>query len=177
MSKNKNDLQLIAETPFLRLVQRERWSFAQRPQEISVVAIVAVTHDNKLVLVEQYRPPTDSRVIELPAGLAGDISGKEDETLQTAAARELLEETGYTAENWKQLATVVSSAGLTDEKITVFLASTLTKAGEGGGDESEDITVHEIPLDQAEHWLAEQAKNHRDIDGRVFAALHWAKAV
>ena len=97
--------------------------------------------------------------------------------MPNAAARGVFEETGYTATNWKQLATVASSAGLTDEKIVVFLATALTKSGDGGGDESEDITIHEISLDQVDHWLTEQAKSHRDVDSRVFSALHLAKSV
>ncbi len=172
---NSEPLKTIAETKFLRLVERGSWSFVQRQSEVRIVAVVAVTNDGKLILVEQYRPPTDSRVIELPAGLAGDIVGQESESLQIAAERELLEETGYSAAKWKPLTTVTSSAGLTDERVAIFLARELQKTGPGGGDESEDITVHEIPIAELETWLTDQAQNGFDIDSRVFAALHWAK--
>ena len=131
---NSEPLKTIAETKFLRLVERGSWSFVQRQSEVRIVAVVAVTNDGKLILVEQYRPPTDSRVIELPAGLAGDIVGQESESLQIAAERELLEETGYSAAKWKPLTTVTSSAGLTDERVAIFLARELQKTGPGGGD-------------------------------------------
>ena len=103
---NNQQLKTIAETKFLKLVERGTWSFVQRQSDVRIVAIVAVTNNDELVLVEQYRPPTDSRVIELPAGLAGDIQGQESESLQTAAGRELLEETGYTATKWQHLSLI-----------------------------------------------------------------------
>ena len=168
-------LTTIAETKFLKLVERGTWSFVQRQSDVRIVAVVAVTNTDEIILVEQYRPPTDSRVIELPAGLAGDIAGQESESLQTAAQRELFEETGYTASKWQHLATVTSSAGLTDERVAIFMARDLKKAGDGGGDESEDITVHQIALTKLEKWLADRAQNGFDIDSRVFAALHWAR--
>ena len=170
---NRKKPKLIAETKFLRLVERGTWSFVQRQSDVRIVAVVAVTTDGKLILVEQYRPPTDSRVIELPAGLAGDVEGHESESLQTAAERELMEETGYTAANWKHVANVTSSAGLTDERVDIFLAGDLQKTGTGGGVESEDITVHEIQLSDLENWLAVRAQDGFDIDSRVFAALYW----
>ena len=80
---NNQQLKTIAETKFLKLVERGTWSFVQRQSDVRIVAVVAVTNNDELILVEQYRPPTDSRVIELPAGLAGDIKGQESESLQT----------------------------------------------------------------------------------------------
>ena len=174
---DKQETELVAQTKFLNLVKRGRWVFAQRPTQMAVVAIVAVTSDRKLILIEQYRPPTDSRVIELPAGLAGDIAGQENESLQTATERELLEETGYSAAKWDRLPTVASSAGMTDERVTLFQATSLTKTGPGGGDESEDITVHEIPLDDVSDWVAKQTSAGADVDGRVYAALHFANGL
>ena len=177
MMNHESETEIVAQTKFLNLVKRGRWVFAQRPKQISVVAIAAITDDQKLILITQFRPPTNSQVIELPAGLAGDIVGQEDESLQTAAQRELLEETGYSAANWKLLPTVVSSSGMTDERVTMFLATSLTKSGPGGGDESEDIEVHEIPLGEVEAWVADRTKAGADVDGRVYAALHFAKDV
>src|SRR5215217_1288754 len=87
----------IAEGKRVRLVRRGDWEFVTRKKSSGIVAIVAVTDDYKLVLVEQYRPPVAKSVIELPAGLAGDEAGHEQEDLLTAARRELLEETGYEA--------------------------------------------------------------------------------
>ena len=79
-------------------------------------------------------PPVDCKVIELPPGLAGDIPLQEDEPLETAARRELKEETGYVAKHWELLSEGPSTAGLTDEFITLFYASEMTRVTEGGGD-------------------------------------------
>ena len=170
-----DDTKTIAETQYLNLVQRGTWFFAQRPSKISVVAIIPLTDDGKLVLVEQFRVPTNSNVIELPAGLAGDIPGQEDEPLETAARRELLEETGYEAGNLEYLTKVVSSAGLTDERVVLFLATDLVKTGEGGGDDSENIIVHEVNLEELPAWLKSAEEEGKDIDARVHGAMHWAR--
>ena len=91
---------ILAEGKFLRLVRDGRWEYADRTRAQGAVVLVAVTDDNRLVLTEQYRIPLGQRVLELPAGLVGDIQGEEDEPLVTAADRELLEETGYQAGRW-----------------------------------------------------------------------------
>jgi ADP-ribose pyrophosphatase len=123
--------------------------------------------------VEQYRPAVRKNVIELPAGLAGDLAGEADESLQRAAQREFLEETGYAARSWRRLVSVVSSAGITDEVVTMFLAQHLEKRGTGGGDASEEICVHEIPLPDVERWLNEASKMGKLIDSRVWAGLYF----
>lgn len=165
--------EVLGESAHLMLVQRDGWSFVKRQNNVDVVAIVAVTADRKLILVEQYRPPVNANVIELPAGLVGDEQDP-DEALQQAAERELLEETGYSANTWIELANVTSSAGLTDETVTIFRATELTRVTQGGGVDNEQITVHEIPLESADDWLNSRSKLGNLIDGRVYAALFWA---
>jgi ADP-ribose pyrophosphatase len=118
------------------------------------VGIVAITDDDKVVLVEQFRPPVNQSLIELPAGLAGDVIGAEQESLLIAAQRELLEETGYLAKHWSELARGYSSPGITDELIVLFLAEGLTRQTAGGGDEQENITLHEVPVHEVLSWLA-----------------------
>jgi ADP-ribose pyrophosphatase len=134
-----------------------------------------VTDDGKLVLVEQERPPVGARVIELPAGLAGDARGHEGEELEVAARRELLEETGYSAQVMRRAAAGAASAGMTDEVITLFVATGLEKSGTGEGDGEEDITVHEVALDQVESWLAAREREGRLIDLKVYAGLYFAR--
>lgn len=133
------------------------WEYATRNTARAAVGIVALTDQSNVVLVEQHRPPVGRSVFELPAGLCGDIAGSEDEPLLEAAKRELLEETGYTAQQWTELVTGYSSPGLTDESITLFLAEDLQKEAAGGGDQSEDIAVHEVPLDGVLAWLRAKA--------------------
>ena len=157
----------------LSVVARGKWEYATRNTRRPAVGIVAVTDGRKVVLVEQFRPPVNARVIELPAGLAGDQAGAEQEPLLAAAQRELLEETGYQAAAWTELAGGYSSPGLTDELIVLFLAEGLTKVAAGGGDASEDITIHEVPLESAAQWLSDQRK---PVDLKLYAGLFAAQA-
>ena len=162
---------IIASGKYLRFVSVNEWEFVERTNASGVVVIVAVTDDGKLILTEQYRTPVDGRVIELPAGLAGDAEGCKTELLSEAARRELLEETGYHAESFTRLAAGPSSAGLTSEVITFFLATGLKKVAAGGGDASEDIQVHEVPFMESRNWLEERSQAGVHVDPKLYAAL------
>lgn len=166
----------VAEGKHIRLVKQGKWEFVQRKGVSGIVAILAVTDESNLVLIEQFRMPVGKKVIELPAGLAGDVAGSENEQLATAAARELMEETGYEAREMTYLAAGVPSAGITDEVITLFRATGLKKIGQGKGDGSEQITLHEVPLAQAERWLEQKAKQGYLVDLKVYAGLYFARA-
>jgi ADP-ribose pyrophosphatase len=157
----------------IRLVQRGTYEFASRKKLSGIVGIVAVTDEGKLLLVEQFRPPVNKRVIELPAGLAGDVQGHESEALAAAAQRELLEETGYSARHMKAVASGPPSAGISDEVITMFVARKLKKVGEAEGDGSEDITVHEVPVDKVAAFLKRKARDGCLVDLKIYAGLHF----
>ena len=74
-------LETLGEGRFLRMVKHRNWEYVDRKVGTGVVVIVAVNDEGKLLLVEQYRPPVDKDVIELPAGIVGDIAGQEGEKL------------------------------------------------------------------------------------------------
>lgn len=173
MSSLTTSLETLHSGRHLSLVRRGHWEFATRHAATGVVALVAVTDDDKVLLVEQFRPPIGRRVIELPAGLAGDIAGAESELLETAARRELHEETGYEAQHVRLLTEGPSSAGLTDEMITFFLMTGLIKTGDGGGDASEEIVVHEVPLAKLPDWLEVRRSAGSAIDPKIFVGLFW----
>ena len=156
----------------IQLVRRDKWEYAKRKNLTGIVAITAVTDDGKLVLVEQYRPPVGARVIELPAGIAGDVAGQESENLAAAAQRELMEETGYQAAEMTEVGAGAASAGLSDEIITLFLAAGLRKTGTGEGDGSEEITVHEIPLADLPVFLDEKVREGCLVDLKVYSGLY-----
>jgi len=158
----------------LSIVARGKWEFATRNTKRPAVGIVALTDEGSVVLVEQHRPPVGATVIELPAGLAGDIAGAEQEPLLAAAQRELLEETGYVASRWTELLSGYSSPGLTDESLVLFLAEGLTRKNAGGGCEGEAITIHEISLNGVLPWLAKHG--HR-ADLKLLAGLYAAQSV
>lgn len=162
---------IMAEGRFLRLINEGGWEYVERRNTSGVIAIVAISRDQRLILVEQYRKPIKSRTIETPAGLAGDIPGQEHEALEVAARRELEEEAGYSGGNWKCFGATPSSSGLTNELITFFVAQDVVKTSEGGGDESEDIRVHEIPLSELRTWLAARAAEGLMIDYKIYAGL------
>lgn len=168
--------EILAETQYLRLVQAGHWTYAQRPNAIGAVGIVAITNERKIVLVEQYRIPLEASVIELPAGLVGDEPDKEDESMDSAAFRELLEETGYEAKTMSRLADGVSSGGLTDECVTLMLANGLERRHAGGGTSNESIIVHEVHLDDVLTWIKAQQLRGCLIDFKVYAGLYLAAA-
>src|SRR6266536_1446374 len=76
--------EIIAEGKHVQFLRRGGWEMVRRRNVSGIVGIVAVTDDRKLILVEQYRPPVGKRVIEIPAGLAGDVEGHQDEALEVA---------------------------------------------------------------------------------------------
>src|SRR6516162_5329745 len=140
---------------FVSLIREGHWEYAQRLNTTGAAVIVAVTDQNELLLVEQYRIPCHARTIELPAGIIGDEPDMGDESHAAAARRELLEETGYAAERFEFLVTGPPSSGLASEMVTIFRATGLWRAGAGGGVAHEDIIVHEVPLADAREWLAQ----------------------
>lgn len=166
--------QPLYEGRFLTLAQRGAWEYVTRVRATGVVAIVAITDDNRIVLVEQYRPAVQARVIELPAGLVGDLDRSESHL--TAAQRELEEETGYQAADWRPLPAVCSSPGMTDETIQLFLARGLTKTGAGGGVEDEAITVHAVELHDLERWLTGYLGPGKMVHVKVYAGAYLALA-
>jgi ADP-ribose pyrophosphatase len=165
----------IGDGRFLRLVRRGKWEYVERLGARGAAAIVAVTDDGRLVLIEQPRPALGGVAVELPAGLVGDTPGDESEEAATAANRELVEETGYEASRIEQVAHGPSSPGLTSECISIFVATGLRKVGPGGGDGNEQITVFEVPLAEVEAWLGERIARGAHVDLKVYAGLYFAR--
>lgn len=167
------ELEVLYTGKFIRMVRRGRWEFAERLNICGIVGIVAVTPEGNLLLVEQFRPAVNANVIELPAGLAGDTAGTAGENLGDAARRELEEETGYTAERMTFLTEGPPSSGMSDEVIALYRADGLRKIGDGGGDHTEDITVHAVPLADVPAWLEAQRRRGIMLDLRIYTALYF----
>ena len=166
----------IHETKYLRLVDEDGWSFVERTNgnEVAyIVPILRLSSINYAVFIEEYRKPVKKNVVGFPAGLVGDINA--DEKVESAARRELHEETGYYAGRLRYLTKGLPSSGLSPENIHIYLADRLRKIDEGGGDESENITVHLVPLNEAEMWLKSKEKEGCAIDIKSYIGLYYAE--
>ena len=149
---------------------RGRWEYVGRTRNIRAAVILAV-EDGHVLLVEQYRVPMGKQSLELPAGLIGDEEGSESEDDLAAAGRELEEETGYRAGKLEDCGEYYSSPGMVSESFTLVRASKLTKVGEGGGTESENIIVHRVALDNLQEFIAEKRAEGCGIDVRMLMLL------
>lgn len=154
---------------FLETVVDGRWEYVRRARGIGAAVILAVTDADEIVLVEQYRVPLGARCLELPAGLVGDHD--DGESFETAAARELEEETGFRAARIEAGGTFSSSPGMTSETFTLVRAGGLSRVGAGGGTDGEDITVHTVPLSGLAAFIAEKRAEGTVIDVRLLTAL------
>jgi len=167
--------QILFEGRFVRLVRDDHWEWAERTNTACAVVIVAVTRQREIVLTEQYRIPLAARVVELPAGLVGDLPHQAAEDKIEAARRELLEETGFASEDWQPLVEGPVSAGMSNELAALYLARNVWAAGKGGGDASESIEVHVVHLDRAEQFLADRRRQGALVDPKVYAGLYFAQ--
>ena len=160
---------VMCEGKYLRLVKRGHWEYAERTNAGSAVIVIAVTPERKLLFVEQFRIPMGAPTIEMPAGLVGYLD--EADTMEEAARRELLEETGWLADEVKVLMVGPTSSGMSNELIAFVRARGLTRVNAGGGDATEDITVHEVPVDEAPRWLAGKMAAGYSMDPKLWAGL------
>lgn len=152
------------------------WEFVSRKRGHGVVGVVAIDSERQILLVEQWRAPVGANVLELPAGLAGD-EREGEESLLLAAQRELLEETGYEAGQWRNLGSGCSSAGLTDEQVTLFLATDLRLVHERQvyGVGHEQIQVHRVALSRLRGFLKKKAAGGCLIDFKIHAGAYLAE--
>jgi ADP-ribose pyrophosphatase len=153
---------------FVVAKRRGRWEYAARARNIRAAVILALDAGHVL-LVEQYRVPLGKFCLELPAGLIGDET--EGEEALESAKRELEEETGYRAAQWQDLGEFYSSPGMLGESFTMVKATGLTKIGEGGGTEHEDIVVHRVPLERIAETIAEHRARGHAIDVKLLLLL------
>lgn len=163
----------LFEGRFIRLVDDDGWEFADRVGSVGVVCIVALDGEH-IILIEEFRHSIQAPVISVPAGLIDRAEpGKRQETAIEAALRELREETGYTARRVEQVASGPISAGMTTERVTLFLAQELLP-GTQMLDHDEKIQVHRVPLQNVHTWLDECVARGAEIDAKIFAGLYFA---
>lgn len=170
MTRQDSPPRVVYEGKYQRMVVRGTWEYSERVHAGGLAAIiVAVTPDDDVLFVEQFRVPLQARTIEMPAGLVGDIDA--GESIEVSAIRELEEETGWTADHAEVLLIGPTSSGASSEKIAFVRASGLRRVGSGGGDASEDITVHAVPRAQAPAWLLQKQAEGFELDLKLWAGL------
>jgi ADP-ribose pyrophosphatase len=162
--------EIVRSGKYVEAKRRGRWEYAGRPGGIRAAVILAVDA-GEVVLIEQYRVPLGKTCLELPAGLIGDEDGGADEEPFAAAERELEEETGFAAACWEDLGEYSSSPGMLSETFSLLKASGLTRVGDGGGTDSEDIAVHKVPLARVPQLVAERRAAGVTIDVRLLLLL------
>jgi ADP-ribose pyrophosphatase len=170
MTRHDSPPRVVYEGKYQRMVVRGTWEYSERVHAGGLAAIiVAVTPDDEVLFVEQFRVPLQARTIEMPAGLVGDIDA--GESIELSAVRELEEETGWTADHAEVLMIGPTSSGASNEKVAFVRASGLRKVGDGGGDASEDITVHTVPRARAAAWLVQKMGEGYELDAKLWAGL------
>ena len=170
MTDSSDAPEILYDGQWLRMVRRGHWEYAERTHGNGMaVIIIAVTPDDDVLFVEQYRVPLGARTIEMPAGLVGDDHAHD--TLESAARRELIEETGWEASRVDVLLIGPTSSGMSSERIAFVRALDLTRVGEGGGVDNEDITVHTVPRAQAPAWLMRKQAEGFELDLKLWAGL------
>lgn len=162
----------LAEGRHLRFVVRNGWEFVERRNTSGIVVVVGTTDRGCLVLVTQWREPVHAWVVELPAGLAGDLPGNELEALEEAARRELLEETGFVAATMEPVLTGPPSPGISDEVVTFYRARGLTRVSRGGGEPGEKVRAHAVPVSWLFDWLDTMRAKGFLVDPKVFAGAY-----
>lgn len=129
------------------------------------VMMVAMLDDTTLLLERQFRYALRRHFIELPAG---KIDAGEEPL--AAAARELREECGYNAAQWRHLATLHPVVGYGDERIELFLAQNLSYVGRAL-DDGEFLEVMQTPLAEALEWV----RSGKITDAKTVSGLMWAE--
>ena len=136
-------------------------------EHYGAVAVLAMDEQRNIVMVYQYRHPVGRRLWELPAGLL-DLGG---EAPHITAARELEEEAGLAAAQWRVLVDLILAPGFSDESVRVYLATGITDVGRPEAhDEEADLQVKWFPLEEARHMvLAGEIVNSIAIAGILAA--------
>ncbi len=162
------DVETVWQGKYITVRREGTWEYVGRARNISAAVILAIDAGHVL-LVEQYRVPLKAMCLELPAGLVGDdVAG---EAVESAAARELEEETGYRAGRIEIIGSFASSPGMISETFMLLRADELHKASAGGGVAGEDITVHRVLLGDVAAFIASKRDAGVVIDAKLLMLL------
>jgi ADP-ribose pyrophosphatase len=131
------------------------------------VGMVALDDEEKVYLVRQYRHPVGRELIEIPAGKLDPGEEPLD-----CARRELMEEIGYSADEWRELASFYTSPGFSDEMLHLFLARNL-KEGVADPEEDEFLEIIHLPLQEALRMVARgEIQDSKTIVGLALCSMY-----
>jgi ADP-ribose pyrophosphatase len=139
------DREVVFTGKIFEVVRQDGWEIVEHRDAVAIVPV----SESQLTLVRQLRAAVGGKVLELPAGLLED-----GETPLESARRELREETGLYGGDWVEVAAFFTSPGFTDEKIHLFIATSLEQ-GEASPEDTEELEVVRVPLDQVSSLLDE----------------------
>jgi ADP-ribose pyrophosphatase len=129
--------------------------------------ILPLFDDGSVLLERQFRYPVGQHFYELPAGKL-----EPDESALETAKRELLEETGYEAAEWRELGRLHPCIGYSDERIDFFLARKLEFKG-AQLDEGEFLETLRVSLAEGVDWI----RRGRITDAKTILGLFWAEKI
>jgi len=135
------------------------------------VAVVPLLDDRRLLLVRQYRHAVGEALLEIPAGTLDRLPDGSVESPDGAARRELAEETGHSAREWRRFGQFFTAPGFTTEKMYLYLATGLTPIdGYDGPEADERLEVEQITLADA----IRMADAGEIRDAKTLVGLYWA---
>jgi ADP-ribose pyrophosphatase len=149
------DREVVFKGSFIEVVRKDGKEIVEHGDAVAIVPVGG----GHVTLVRQQRPAVGGKVLELPAGIL-----EEGESPLECARRELREETGLHGGEWVEVASFFTSPGFTDERIHLFVATGLEE-GEASPEESEDLELVRVPLDQVPSLIEEVE------DGKTLAGL------
>lgn len=119
------------------------------------VNIIPITEDHQVVMVRQYRHGSRAVTLEIPGGLFDD-----DDTPGKAASRELLEETGYQAEEMVEIGNMNPNPAIFGNRVYTYVARNLRKVGDPSPDQTEDIEAVLVPIREIKELIRSGEIDH-----------------
>ena len=158
-----------------KIIRGEKWRVSlpdgrEAAREVVIhkgaAAIVPVDAQGMVTLVRQHRVALDTFTWEIPAGKLDSVS----EDPLDCAKRELEEETGLRAANWRRLSHVITTPGFCTEQISIYLATELSQH-EAHADQDEFLRLQKMPLDEAvNRVMAGEFRDAKTCLGLLMAA-------